>query len=83
MSRARVIAAIKAAGCDYEIDIHARAWRIVIDAPPGKWFVSSACSVDCSVWGYGQPEWDLALREVNHIIAQGFSDALDDEEEAA
>jgi hypothetical protein len=82
MSRAKVIAAIKAAGCDYALEVTWRGWAIVLEAPPGKWFVSSSCSVDCSVWGHGRPDWPLALREVKGIIEQGFCDALEDEADA-
>jgi hypothetical protein len=77
MSRAKVVAALEAAGCEYTIETYSRAWSIVIDAPAGKWLYSSGCGVDCSVWGYGRPDWRLALREVQAIIAQGFIDADD------
>ena len=78
MSRAKAIRAkIEAAECKIEIDIRPAAWRIVLDAPPGKWFRTSCCPVECSVWAYGQMEWDLAEREIDHILAQGFTGALD------
>lgn len=83
MTRAKVVAAIKAAGCDCEITVNWRGWSIVIDAPEGKWLRSSGCGVDCSVWGHGRPDWRLALREVEAIIGAGFTDAVEDEDEVA
>jgi hypothetical protein len=86
VSRAKIVAALEAAGCEYTIETYSRAprgwatWAIVIDAPAGKWLISSGCGVDCSVLGYGRPDWRLALREVEEILAQGFIDADDDDD---
>ena len=80
MTRAQVVAAIKAAGCSCDISVGSFGWSIVIDAPDGAEFCSSGCAVDSSIWGHGRPDWRLALREVERIIADGFVDSPNNED---
>jgi hypothetical protein len=81
ITKATVTTAVRKAGCSCDIEVTRDSWNVYLDAPKGKGFATSGCGVDASVWGYGKPDWALALEQIKAIFAEGFIDYEVDEDE--
>jgi hypothetical protein len=77
----KMIAYAEQHGCSLEIDDSGSTWEITLEAPEGKTFKSSGCSIDSGITGHGyintkgnKVDWQKAYNDVVEIISYGFYD---------
>ena len=68
-------------GCTLEIDSCGSTWDITMEAPEGKIFKSSGCTIDSGITGHGcintksnKFDWQQSYNDVIEIISYGFAD---------
>lgn len=77
----KMIAYAQQHGCTLEINNSGACWEFTLEAPEGKIFLSSGCSIDSGIEGHGcintknnKFDWDKSYNDLVEIISYGFAD---------